>query len=244
VAPFAVPEGTLTRSIRDDGAVPLPDPLPTDLVVTVEELVKGIPGLAYSTLTEDQFDVLAEAIRDATADVEAYLGRPVMPVTRVETGRWPYGDGWDLNPGDEPSTSIEVISAVPEEDPDYHTLTGYFTVTYKVGLNVRDGGPGYPVESLRPIRRYIKAHAKNSDDVVRLWTTVTKAKGTIKNLSAEGQSVTFDKPNLGNASTKAGDLTPGSLPTMKSLDFWRLAGRRVYEGRTQTSDWPFTGRRW
>jgi hypothetical protein len=211
-----------------------PDP---DLVVSVQDVVKRIPGLTYDNLTQDQYDVIEAAILDAQADVEAYLGRPIMPVERVETGRWPYADGWDLDPGDEPRTSITVLSSAAETDEN-GSATGYFTVTYRVGLNAKTD------RDLRPVLRFIAYAAMNTDAVVQTWAKATKAKGPVKSMGAEGQSVTFDRPNLGVTGTKPGDLAPGSAPTLRSLDRWRLAGRRVYQGRTRTTDWPFTGAPW
>lgn len=214
-----------------------PVPADADLVVTPEQV--ALKARIPTPLSAESRAVIADAIRDAQADVAAYLGRDSLtPIERVETGLFPFGDEWDLRGlGDD--DLIRVVSAVPETFNGVQT--GYFTVTYLCGIDALND-PG-----LHAIRRYVKAHAMNSPDVVTLWKTVTKAAGEVRSVSAEGQSVSFAAPTLSGSATtgtKPGDLTPGSLPTLASLDRWRLAGRRVYQAPTRVSVWPFSGDRW
>lgn len=205
-----------------------------DMVISPEALaVKAGMDLP---LTESQREVITDAILDAQADVQAYLGRSLFPVERIDYERFPWDDGWNLDSGDE--TVIRIISTTPEYQSG--TLTGTYTVKYIVGLDVAND------PALRPIHRYIVAHALNSDSFLRMWRTATNDEGTVRSLSAEGQSVSFTPTTFGAAAggVKAGDKTPGALPSLSSIDFWRHAGRRVHQGRTRASDWPFTGPRW
>lgn len=210
-----------------------------DTLVVSPETIAVKAGISLPLSAEDR-DTLTEAILDAQADVEGYLGRPVVPITYVETGRYPGADGWDLvEHGDDPV--VTVISAIPETDAETTQPTGYYTVTYTAGLDARRE------EVLRPIRRYITAHAMNSPEITRLWVTAG-GRGQVKTVSAEGQSITFESATLGGGGN-AGSGNPGALPTLSSLDRWRLAGRRVHVARTRTTVWPFgdmdpVGRRW
>jgi hypothetical protein len=207
-------------------------------VVTPEALATRA-GIT-TPLTAGQREMVRDAILAAQSDVYSYLGREIMPVTHVETGRWAYESGWEFDTlGDDPL--IAVVSAVAEVDVVSGLPTGYFTLTYTCGINVRDDPTYYP------IKRYVIAHALYSPEFTTLWKTSTNAKGEVKSLSAEGQSVSFEEATLsGNTTTgtKPGDLTPGTLPTLASLDRWRVAGRRVHQAASNASEWPFTGRRW
>lgn len=216
-----------------------PDPDPyAGLVVTPEELAASIGGIP-TPLSSENRAILGEALLDAQTDVEAYLGRPVVPALYTETDRWAYdGVNWNLVMlGDEPLISIETVTA----QTDASGPTGYFTITYLAGIDARTD----PV--LRPIRRFVLLHAKHSPEVTTWWKKVTKAKGEVRSVSAEGQSVSFAAATLAGSATtgtKPGDLTPGSLPTLASIDRWRVAGRRVYQAPTQASRWPFYGGWW
>ena len=174
-------------------------------------------------LSDDQRDILTQAIIDAQSDVDAYLGQPVMPILHTQKGVWPIGGDWDLCASD--FDVIEVVSATPEVDPLLGALDTY-TVTYYAGLNARDS------EECEPIRRYLRAHAANLPEAARLWEVVVNPPKTIKSASTQGQSVSFEKASQGGGGA-AGSKVPGSLPTLSSLDRWRIAGRRVHQGATQ-----------
>lgn len=199
-------------------------PIDDRLVLSPEALAvkAGVP----LPLTEERREVIVDAILDAQADVYAYLGRPVMPQTYVEQHVWPHGETWELTEhGDD--DIVGVTSAVPETYLDGQP-SGYFTVTYVAGMNCRDS------DEYRPIKRYVIAHAMNSPEFTRMWKVATNAKGDVKSVSAEGQSVSFSTPTLGASGTsKPGDGSPGALPTLASLDKWRVAGRRVHQARTR-----------
>jgi hypothetical protein len=202
--------------------VDLPDA--PELVVTPEYIAKKA-GVTLP-LTEDQREIILDAILDAQADVEAYLGRAIVPTIYTESGRYDDGSGrWNLTPLDEPV--IEVISNTP--DVVYGDLTGTFTITYRAGLNAKDD------QALRPIRRYVAAAAMNSPEFVRMWKTATGAKGEIKSVTTEGQSISYATATLGGG----GKGQPGDLPKLSSLDRWRLAGRRVFQRATVArAPWP------
>lgn len=180
--------------------------------------------------TDAQTQVAVDAILEAQSDVIAYLGRPITPTMYVEPHRYAYYDGWILEAApDEPL--IEIVSAVPELGPT-GAPTDYFTVTYTAGIDARTD------PSLEPIRRYVRVHALNSPDFTRMWKVATKAEGEVRSLSAEGQSVSFAPATLGGGGGKPGSGEPGSLPTLGSLDRWRVAGRRAYQAPTRTlSPW-------
>lgn len=199
-----------------------------DLVVSPEALAKkaGIP----LPLSEEDRELVIECIRDAQSDVTAHLGREIMPAAYSETGRFDVGGQWNLET-DEPIIEItQVTTELSGGQP-----TGLFTITYIAGINAKDD----PV--LRPIVRYVTAHALNSPEFVAWWKTETKPKGDIKSVTTEGQSISYDKVSLGGGGT-AGSGAPGALPTLKSLDRWRLAGRRVFQRKTlHREPWPYSG---
>lgn len=223
------PTVTYTQG-ADTHAVNLPYvdlPEVPDLVVSPETLAKKakIP----LPLSEEDREQIIECIRDAQADVAGYLGRAIMPTTYTETGRSDFGGQWDLTPLDDPI--IDVVSAVPEESEGQPT--GWFTITYIAGLNAKDD------PALRPILRYVTAHAMNSPEFVLLWKTATSAKGDIKSTTTEGQSISYDKATLGGGGA-AGSGAPGALPALASLDFWRR--RSVFQRKTvHREPWPYTG---
>lgn len=201
-------------------AYPLRDPvdLPEDdrLIVSPEAL--AVSMRIPLPIDDDSREILTSAILAAQSDVVAYLGRPILPQQYVEKGVWPNGDEWALCiPDNDPL--VKVISAVPEDD------YGTYTVTYIAGIDAKTGA------EYEPIRRYVLAHAANLPESLRLWRFIVKPKGAIKSSSTEGQSVSYETPTLGGGGA-AGSGSPGALPTLSSLDKWRVAGRRVWQGRT------------
>lgn len=209
------------------GYVDLPD---DDRLVVSPETV-AVKARIPLPLTDEQRDTLTEAILDAQADVEAYLGQSPVPVLHTQTDAYAYPDGWDLTVhGD--AQVLRVVSAVPVLDVAGDP-TDYFTVTYYAGIDARTD------PELRAIRRFVVAHAMNSPEVTDLWKVATSTKGEIRSVSAEGQSVSWSPATLGGGGA-AGSGAPGALPTLASLDRWRLAGRRVYQGRTRAGSWPYS----
>ncbi len=232
---YPVIVGTVANSVAHQVATPPYVDLPDDpsLIISPEVIAAraGIP----LPLTDDQRETLTEAILDAQSDVSAYLGVPLTPEVFVQRDLWPDRDQWTLTAhGD--LDIVGVLSADPQMFAG--APTGYFTVTYAAGLDARNDS------LLRPIRRYVRAHAMNSPEVVRAWKVAVNPSGEIRSLSAEGQSVSFTAPTLGGGTGKAGSGEPGTLPTLGSLDQWRVAGRRVHQGPTHYGEWPYTSPRW
>lgn len=202
-----------------------PEPEATPLVVSVASIARRLR--LDVPLDPDDEAVLEDAIRDATADVEAYLGRSLTPVEVVETGHWPWWEGWRLR-GDD---FIEIVSAVPETYTD-GSVVGTYTITYMAGLDARTA------PALEPIRRYIRAAVMNAPDVLRLWQATTGARGNVTSLSTDGQAVTFAAATHGGGGA-AGTGSPGALPDRSSLWPWRK--QTVYQRPTTYYDGALPG---
>lgn len=207
-----------------------------NMLVSPESI--GVKAGMTLPLTSEQREIITDAILDAQSDVGAYLARAILPTVYTETGRYDNGTGgWNISEDNWPL--IEVLDATPETRDGQ--LTGLYTITYRAGLDAKND------PALYPIIRYVKAAALNSPEVTRLWKTATKTKGDVKSVTTEGQSITYDKATLGGGGT-AGSGAPGSLPTLASLDFWRLAGREVFQRETPyRPPWPHSsmlGGRW
>uniref|UniRef100_UPI003F498C42 hypothetical protein n=1 Tax=Nonomuraea sp. CA-251285 TaxID=3240002 RepID=UPI003F498C42 len=193
----------------------------TPLIVAADEIARRL-RLPLPLDEPDQW-LIEQAIRDAQTDVEAYLGRPISVREFTETGLPLLADGFRLKE----TPVVELVTV--EWPPDG---SGY-TVTYRAGLDVA----GHPV--FAPIVRYVAAHAMWSEDVqgvrrrLRLEDTRTPT-----SISVTGQSISY-KDTHDSASARPGSGTPGALPTLASLDRWRVAGRRVYQRPTVSwSPWP------
>lgn len=214
----------------------LPDPLdlPTraDLVISAEDLAERLR--IPLPLTPAQRRSLTVAVTDAQVDVVAYLGRQILPQVFTERRAWPYG-GAERALAEQPVG--EVLGEV--EETRGGAPTGYWTVTYTAGLNVRDDA------QLRPILRLVRAAAANHDLAVALWKTVGGGAATddtgarqITSLSAEGQSVSFREVRPGGVVLGYGGSNPkpvlaagivGEPLAWDTIDRWRVRGRRVFQ---------------
>lgn len=216
---------------KDGSSLPFNDRLPTpldlpvrdDMVISPEALA-GYLGIPLP-LTVDQRFALTDALLDAQADVEGYLGRRIVPELVVERKCWPYPGGWTL----EEQPVVELVSEVEEFD-GVGVQTGFWTVTYRAGLDTRND------TELRPIRRLLMAQAANQPGATALWRTVgsgaTAGVGKrVKSVSAEGQSVSYEflDPSGGPTGGQANAATVGGPVKWASIDRWRLSGRRVYQ---------------
>jgi hypothetical protein len=175
------------------------------LVVTVADVATraGLDAADPATAA-----VVEAAIRDATADAEAYLGRPVTPQRITENHLAPSPHGWPLSV--DPLIVIETVTA---ELDGAGQPTGLYTVTYQAGLNA-------VLPEYGPIRRWITASAAFTHPAVR--RLVGTAGRVVQSVSAEGQSVSY-------AAAPDADRTPtAGVPAMATMDFWRVAGRRAY----------------
>lgn len=211
------PEQTLNLPYVDLPEVP-------DLIVSPETLARKakIP----LPLSEEDREQIIECIRDAQADVVGYLNRAIVPSPYTETGRYDVGGQWNLTPLDDPI--IEITSVIAETSGGQPT--GLFTIAYTAGLDAKND------PALSPIRRYVTAAAMNSPEFTLLWKTATKAKGDIKSVTTEGQSISYDKPTLGGG----GKGQAGEIPSLDSVGFWRRLS--VYQRKTEhRAPWPYTG---
>lgn len=196
------------------------------LIVPVDVIARrlGLPD----PLTEDDEWLIAEAIADAQSDLEAHLGRPVTPREYTEMGRFPFAGGFRL--AQDPV--VEVVSTTAETDPGTGQPTGLFTVVYTAGLD------GALDPDLAPLRRYVTAHTIYSAGVQAILRRLApESAQRVRTVAVEGQSVTYE--DVYARSAEAGAV--GSLPTLKSCDRWRVAGRRVHQAATRMNrgGWPF-----
>lgn len=173
--------------------------------------------------------MVEQAILDAQATVEGYLGRAVLPRQFTELHLLPGADGaWPLT--HEPVLSVDTITV--ETDPIYGQPTDYYTVTYTAGLDAAND------PELGPIRTYVARAAAADPAVQALAREKNPSTGrVVQSVTVEGQAVTYATAPP-PAVPAAG--APGSPITLKHLDRWRLAGRRVYQrpGRA-APPWPY-----
>lgn len=201
------------------------------LIVEAAEIARRL-GVPLPLDPEDQW-LIEEAIRDAQAGLEAYLGRAVVPRAYTDTGVRRYAaappDQWRLS-----HWPVQSVTSVTEETDDDGYPTGLFTVEYVAGLD----GANDP--ELAPLRRYVRAAAIYSPEL-RSWyrRVAPELARHITSLGVEGQNVTFSDAYAppGGGGDEAGGV--GSPPTLQSCDRWRIAGRRVSQRRTPRPSWPW-----
>lgn len=181
--------------------------------------------LGFPEPDDGLLDVITDALADAEADVEGYLGRPIHPVTRSVDGCWPVAGGWDI-PG-ETGRIRSIVSAVPQLIDG--TESGMFTVTYLVGID-------YLADAeCRPIRRYVTAAAANDYLLLNYLEGQEHRRGPVTSVSVstEGQSKTVQYGHLGYTppASRGTGMTdyPGALPAKSTMDRWRIANRRVVQ---------------
>lgn len=204
-----------------DMAVRLDLPLGQGLVGSPEAVADalGVP----LPLSSAQRSAYEEEIRNAQADVVAYINRPLVPTAttlRGVTPRWTDAlddtDAWPVHLDD----IAEVITYRANADCTYD-------VDLLVGLN------GAQEET---VVRYVVAHAAES---ARQRPDQSAGSGRrVSSVSAEGQSISYDSaPATGQA---------GAPPTINSLNRLR---RLVFQPLTRPprAPWPYSSshmRRW
>jgi hypothetical protein len=207
-------ESPVFRDTNDVVQFPIPtapEEIPPGLVLAVDVVARraGFP-LPLTPLVRE---VVAEAILDAQSDVEAYLGRPIVPTQRVESGLYAHPSGWLLS-----ETPLKIVSAQPEFGPadanGVALATGLFTVTYLTGIDAaRD-------PAFRPIRRYVLAHAAALARQHPVASTIGVKRG-IRSVNVEGQGITYSD-EVGSANTQGGGSgAVGTLPVIESLSAFR-----------------------
>lgn len=171
---------------------------------TAEEVGRS---LGLPALTEDQEQLIGDAIADAQADVELALGRPIVPAQKTLTRRSPLLGGDLTDPKtwrllEEFDDKTTVVSATPLTGAD----DGLYDLVVKVGLD----GAG-----TRPIVRFIKAHAAAS---LRANPDLKIGTRTVQSVSADGQSISY-------ATNSTADGTAGAPPSLAELK--RQYGKRA-----------------
>lgn len=198
------------------------------LVVTVQEVARRL-GLPQPLEESDRW-LLEQAIGDAQADLEAYLGRPITEQTYTETGMLPVNGQYVLTHW----PVIAITSTTAETDPGTGAPTGLYTVVYTAGLD------GVADSELEPLRRFVRTHALYSETIQGVLRRLApESARRVASLGVEGQNVTY--ADVYQVAGNAAELgLPGALPTFKSCDRWRLAGRRVVQPQTRaTAPWPY-----
>ncbi|MGC5042500.1 hypothetical protein ACLQ16_04185 [Streptomyces albidoflavus] len=170
-------------------------------------------------LSSAQRSAYEEEIRNAQADVAAYLNRPLVPTAttlRGVTPRW--------------ADALDDIEAWPVHLDDIAEVVSYRTNpngTYDVDLLV-----GLNAAQEETVVRYVVAHAAES---VRQRPDQSSGSGRrVSSVSAEGQSISYDSaPITGQA---------GALPTIDSLKRLR---RLVFQplSRPPRAPWPYSSSR-
>lgn len=152
-------------------------------------------------------EVLEDMLVDVQADVEGYLGRPIVPTRFTESARRDYTDpsGWRLawDP------VVKVITATDNGD-------GTGTVAYVAGIT-------NPIAQ-RAIARYVTGAVVEE---FRAHPTYGKTFRSVRTLSAGGRSITYDQPAGANRRSSAqlpSFPQPGSMPSVETLARWRKRG--------------------
>jgi hypothetical protein len=209
------------------------------LVISAEDIAHHL-GLPLPMDSGSTYTV-GEASKAAQSDLEAYLGRPSVPVQYTAYHQRPTLHGWRLP--EYPVLSIDAVT--PETAPVSGQPTGLFTVVYTAGLD----SVGDP--DLEPVRRFIRLHAMFDPAVQILFRRQCPDIATrVMTGSVNGQSATITDayPAMSGASMRspaavtASMTMPGSLPTLATCDRWRVSKRRVHQRRTiagETAPWPY-----
>jgi hypothetical protein len=211
------------------------------LVVHPSQIARtlGIP----LPLDEDTRYVLEEASRGAQSDLEAYLGRPVIPATYTQEHCWLTPRGWHHLKN---YPVVSITSFTPETGPGGQQ-DGLFTVVYVAGLDATDETS----RELEPIRRFIKIHALYDPAVQVVFRTQRPDiafRVTSGSVQGETATITDTYPATSSAAMRSPAAVtaqmsmPGSPPTLQTCDRWRISKRRVFQRPTRPGDaaiWPY-----
>ena len=192
----------------------------TRTVVDPSAVAQRLPGV---TVTDALVDAVRTALLDVQADVRAYLGAPILPIRTTVT----VPDGR--------SEAAVLSDYVHARDIEYginndQRVTVAFTHGYDAATDA----------DMEPVRRYVTYHALNQPGVINAWTTAGGAQSLrrVKSEAADGQSASFEylSPTgqvLSYADSQRGASKP---PELANLDYWRIAGRRVFSREGYESD--------
>ena len=188
----------------------------TRLLVPIDWVARRL-GLG-STLSETEQHRIADAILDVQADVQTYLGVPLLPVTTSKDFGYSYEwEQWLRDLVNVTNVTYEALS------------NGLVRVVATHGYDAR-------TPEMDPVRRYVQRAVLAHADVMALWsskapTEVTRRK---KSVSTDGQSITYDY--VSPDGQVLSDVAKAGVPMLASLDYWRVAGRRVAQGHGFGSD--------
>lgn len=172
--------------------------------------------LSRAGLSDQFMDDARDAIEDAQADVEGFIGRSLIPQEVTVTGllpdtAYPLTDNaaW---PGITADDTFKVARYVESGST--------YTVTFLLGLDGRNEAP---------ITRYVRAHAVEAlRNNPKVGDAMPKR---IRNVSAEGQSLTFDTGSVADGAV-------GSAPNITSLKRYKMP--RVFRRPTAPAAlWPY-----
>ncbi|MEU9699547.1 hypothetical protein [Streptomyces sp. NPDC047981] len=200
-----------------DTSVMLDLPTGQGLVASPEAVADAL-GLPLP-LTPAQRTTYETEIRNAQADVSAYLNRPIIPTLTTLRGLRPHGSG-DLDDGATWALDLDDIAVVESyrSNPD-----GTYDVDLLVGLH------GVQED---PVVRYVVAHAA---EAIRQRPDGSGAAGRrVSSVSAEGQSVSYEStPATGQAGAPP---VIGSLHRLRRLTFQPVR-------RPARAPWPYSSGR-
>lgn len=214
---------TKTDPAATDRTVRLDLPRGGDLIASAEQVADALN--VPLPITAAQRERYWQKIREAQADVLAYIGRPLIPTPQQLLSAMPMF-GYSLD--DPQAWPIQRYDDVVSVVSYVNNLDGTYDVQLLVGV---DGS------SEQPIVRYVVAHA--AEALRNDPASDTDGSRRVSSVSAEGQSISYD--------TAPAPGQPGALPTIDSLSGYK---RRIYRPLTTapTAPWPYGGgrryRRW
>ncbi|MEW1700106.1 hypothetical protein ACIQCR_17110 [Streptomyces sp. NPDC093249] len=197
-----------------DASVVLDLPTGQGLVASPEAVADALG--APLPLASVQRAAYEREIRNAQADVAAYLNRPLVPTATTVRGTYPRAQG----PLDDVRAWPMTIDDIAEVVSYRATSDGAYDVDLLVGLHgAREEG----------VVRYVVAHAA---EAVRQRTDQSGGPGRrVSSVSAEGQSVSYEAaPSAGQA---------GAPPSISSMSHLR---RLVFQplSRPPRAPWPYS----
>jgi hypothetical protein len=168
--------------------------------------------LGIESPTAKQEDRIYEEILNAQADVEDYLNRSLFTYTVSRTNEWKDyrfpPDNFRAWPWATDEYDDDIAVTASTENPD-----GTWNVTLKVGF---DGA------NTNGVVRYVKAHVR---EVLRNDPDFTAIARRISSVSAEGQSISYDKGSVAEGAA-------GASATLDSLRRHRRHSAHRAQSRT------------
>lgn len=186
------------------------DPSNIPLVVDEDDIARRI-GLIDPPPTVTQVAIIRDAIIDAMDDVQGILGVPIVPTTHEV--RLPAYSDFEGYMGD----------YVRARSPQYTANDdGTVTLSFTYGYDARTD------PEMGPVRRYVRYLSMAQPGVIQLWgeTSPTDTVRRKKSASTDGQSVTYEY--IGPDGRALSEVAKANVPDRSSIDYWRIAGRRIF----------------